>query len=129
MGSPKSGGPRRSSTRPDPSSQLNAVKDTGKLAVGEFDYECQLCHKIKGNACYKLSRYGIKEWFLHCHTASCSSLGGAYLRELAGVIGIPGGGATLKEDPRPWLRPVALGNGRSRPAGKAEQLPSEGRMA
>jgi hypothetical protein len=60
-------------------------------------------------------------WWVNCWTAGCRSLGGEWLREVAEVVGAPGGGALLS-DPLTYLADYLSHSA----AGIESPLPSEG---
>lgn len=96
--------------------------------LGErVDYTpCPLCGDGDANATYS-AKYGAPEWLVGCFSASCHDLGGDYLAALAEYVGAPSG-AALKEDPRPYLAPIAR-SGRSTATGKETDLPSKSAFA
>lgn len=75
-----------------------ATEYSGNDTRQAFDFACPLCDGVKGRANIS-TRSG--EWVISCW--SCSQ--GSYLFDLAEALRVPGGGYTLKEDPRKYLAP------------------------
>lgn len=66
-------------------------------------FVCPVCDGGRADAHYRVNQITHRlEWFVGCFSASCRALEGAYLKQLADIVGAPSG-SQLKDDPLRWL--------------------------
>jgi hypothetical protein len=92
-------------------------------ASGKCYYDCTVCGG-RGTLTVERRADGRYPFYIDCFKASCHGGGGEYLRDLAALVGAPGGGALLADPLRYLGEPVEQAAN-----GKPAKLPSEASLA